>query len=787
MANQWGGVNKFILAVLAIATIALSAAVIAMAPAPAAAQDHGDAGDEEQDPQPEPRPQVLLVVEDLDDGVFKAQPGKGVFSILTGANRVELQLASVLSGFTDLLVVDDDEVEPEHLQDADLVIITASTTSQKFQPFYLKAAVPIIAMKPANWNALGLTTPAADATTPLQRVQSIAVDRSHPITDRLNARRTADTSPGVRLFTFGEYSVGRGPAARGAGDGAAAVVGAGPDGAAMLAFEPGDSLGWAYLDSSDTAVACRVAFPSNGSSEASYTGDGISLFIGAVEWALRDECKAHDTPIRPSTSALMCRTEAADETRIARNGEIVERGPNDPPNLSALWIRAIEQFDIDGTPTAVFGGRFNTAFNAPVDGDDDQPGLARAGVFGCDLTNGTVTNLDIPIEIASMTPQGNAVLNERVRALAYDGTWLYVGGKFRIAERAFGDQARPEEFAENAVSLIRVDPRTGAIDPTWRPNIRGSVSALTAHDNWLYVGGGVRLADDAPANRLIRIAIGDGATGTTDAEFRPNVQATIGLGNDDPFAVVLALKVVDNTLVVGGSFQTIDGQPRNSLAAFDLATGTLTDFAPSIGDNNVGTDPIPQIKDVALMPDGSILACGDWWVISPTPGLTWTAYDHDGGAADPNVDPGNWFGQRSKIQPRPNQFNHGKFDLQTGAAAMVNGTPWGPTTDGGIQACDVDIEHNMVILGGHYESSGTYVPGFVPPDADTYPDTHVAYEKVTAVDATTGEIIAWDPDVDSVRGLDAVRVTPHGLIVGGAMTTADRVSRNGVALFHING
>gem|GEM_PF-6344220 len=261
------------------------------------------------------------------------------------------------------------------------------------------------------------------------------------------------------------------------------------------------------------------------------------------------------------------------------------------------------------------------------------------------------------------------------------------------------------------------------------------------------------------------------------------------MGDGDPFAAVLALEVVDDILYAGGSFQQVDGQRRNSIAAFDLTTTELTPFAPSLGDNNVGTDPIAQIKDIALMADGSILACGDWWLVSPTPNQTWTAYDHDGGEDDPNSD--GWFGQRSKIQPRPNQFNHGKFDPLTGAAAMVDGAPWGPVTDGGIQACAVDPQTGIVILGGHYESIGAYQPGFEPADQNDYPSSHVAYEKLTAVDGTTGEILRWDTDIDSIRGLDAVAVIPgqatdgSEILVGGAMTIADRQPREGIARYII--
>lgn len=743
------------------------------------------AGAQEAEPTASPTAEVLLVVGELTDGA-------GIFGFFDGANRAELQLESLLSEMSNVTVIDDDDLEAEDLVGIDLAVITAATDSAAFKPFLLKATIPIIAMKPANWNALGLSAPNVDGTTPLQRLQSVEVDTDHPIAKNLDPTNTT-----IELFTFGEYPVGRGTTVgeNPVGDRVADVVASGIAGAALMAFEPGDALGWAYVDPTDTAIACRVSFPSNGSGEASYTADGVALFMGAVEWSLRSQCQADSPVIGTSLGASMCRTEPADEDRFVQGGVIVERTDEaQEPNLSSLWVRALEYVELDGAPHVYVGGRFQEVFDGHVDGIDGEgasPGISRSGVFGCDLSTGTVTDFEVPILIDPLQPVGDTVLNERVRALAFDGTWLYVGGKFRIDPVAFGDVDVPEEDQDTPVSLIRVDPRTGDIDSDWRPNIRGSVSALALHEDWLYVGGGVRLADDAPANRLIRIDVSAASTGATDPVWRPNVEATIGLGDFEPFANVLELEVIGDNLVAGGAFQLIDGEPRNSLASFNLASGELTDFAPSLGDNNLGTDPIPQIKDVAEMADGSILACGDWWVVHPTPGLTWTAYDYDGGAADPNVDPDNWFGQRSKVQPRPNQFNSGKFDPVTGAAVMVNGAPWGPTTDGGIQACAVDPITDLVILGGHYESAGTYVDGFVPEDGRDYPDTHVAYEKITAVDGTTGEIIAWDPDINSVRGLDAVEIIPGAnggsseIIIGGALTTVDRVEREGLARFPI--
>ena len=763
---------------MAALVVALAATVL-----PAGAQ-----GDDPAEPA-EPvdvadRPSILLVV---------GAPEGGLLGMIAGANFAEQQLAEALADHGAVRTVADEQLTAADLVGADVVVITAATDSANFQPFLFKATVPIVAMKPANWNALGLAKRNADESTPLQLLDAVQPDLDHPIASRLDPGAGAD----VPLFSGGPFRVGRGWVAGSepTGDAVADVVAAGPDGAALIAYEPGDVLGWPYIDASDTAAACRVAFPSHSSSWALLSPAGLALFNGAIDWTLGDACAVPAGPTTPSLHNGLCLTEAANEDEIARNGELVPREILDEPNLSSLWVRAIEFAEIDDEPIVFFGGRFRTAFDADADRDDAGAlvgGLDRHGVFGCNVSTGMVTALNAPILIDPLTPVGDGVKNERVRALAFDGTWLYIGGKFAIDTDSLDDEtlaALPEGLRRTTISLIRVDPRTGELDLSWRPNIRGSVSALTIHDGWLYAGGGIRLADEQPVTRLIRLSIADGADGITDPDFAPEIAADVAVGGTDPFAAVLALEVVDDTLYAGGSFQTVDGQPRNSIAAFDLTSGELTEFAPSLGDNNVGTDPIAQIKDIAVMNDGSILACGDWWLVSPTPNRTWTAYDHDGGAADPNGD--GWFGQRSKIQPRPNQFNHGKFDPVTGAAVMVDGAPWGPVTDGGIQACAVDPQTGIVILGGHYESIGSYEPTFEPADQNDYPESHVAYEKLTAVDGVTGEILRWDTDIDSIRGLDAVAVIPgqettgSEIIVGGAMTVADRMAREGIARYII--
>lgn len=732
---------------------------------------------------------------DPDDSPVADRQAVVVFATGTSApetpNAAEVVVAERLESIGSVDVVALAELAIDQVISADALVISAATDSGDLPPYLLKANVPIVAMKPANWNALGLVPPNEDSSTPLQKISRISIESAHQI--------ASEAGSALELFADGEaWSVGRGwelPDAL-TGDDAPTVIATGSGGAAVIAFDAGDQLGWPYRDASDTAPACRVAFPAHSSADAVLSEEGLSLLEASVAWAVGESCATNrPVPATPSLDSTMCRAEVADETMRATNGELVERADDEEPNLSALWVRALEYVDVDGTPTAFVGGRFQVAHDAVAERDEDGSlgdGYLRPGVFGCDLSSGTVTAFRAPISVDSMTPVGNGVSNERVRALAFDGTWLYIGGKFTLDEALLADLDLDQFRLDSTLALIRVDPLTGDIDTTWRPDIRGSVSAMVVDGDWLYVGGGVRQADGEAATRLIRVGIGADDDGRADPDFRPLIEATVPIGNAEPFATVLALEIVDDVLYLGGSFQSVDGEPRNSIAALTTETGLVTDFAPSLGDNNFGVDEIAQIKDIVAGVDGAIYACGDWWLTAEAPGLNWTAYDVDNDVEDPNEP--SWFGQRSRVQPRPNQFNLGKFDGSTGASFVdENGVPWGPVTDGGVQACDYDAVTDTLLIGGHYERIGPFDQAFIddggPADDGDYPAAHQAYEKVTAIDGTTGQVLPWDPDVDSIRGLDAVRIIPAAdgetseILVGGAITESDRLARESLARY----
>ncbi|SDT39142.1 Concanavalin A-like lectin/glucanases superfamily protein [Friedmanniella luteola] len=146
-------------------------------------------------------------------------------------------------------------------------------------------------------------------------------------------------------------------------------------------------------------------------------------------------------------------------------------------------------------------------------------------------------------------------------------------------------------------------------------------------------------------------------TGVMDAGFRPKVNAQI---------LAVAASPDGRTVYIGGDFTTVDGQARNRLAAFDVATGVLKSWNP--GANN---------KVYALAVTESAVYAGGWLTAA-------------GGAA------------RSSVAA---------LNLTTGAAL-----PFAPavagTENAGVRAITVSPDRTKVMLGGQFETvNGAGSPG----------------------------------------------------------------------------
>lgn len=150
--------------------------------------------------------------------------------------------------------------------------------------------------------------------------------------------------------------------------------------------------------------------------------------------------------------------------------------------------------------------------------------------------------------------QGFPSPDMHVRALELSGDTLYLGGAFSYVATYTG-------------SAILADPISG--DPAFSmPHVDGIVNALIADGSGGYFMGGVftQVGQHACQN-IARI----NANGTVDTQWNGAVE---GIG-------VFDLAVDGQRLLVAGNFDHLNGQPRANLGSLALATGEVSDWAPS--------------------------------------------------------------------------------------------------------------------------------------------------------------------------------------------------------------
>jgi len=157
--------------------------------------------------------------------------------------------------------------------------------------------------------------------------------------------------------------------------------------------------------------------------------------------------------------------------------------------------------------------------------------------------------------------------NVYAQALSEDGKTLYIGGKFKqLREKPPGTPGKT--LAVNNVAAI--DVATGTPVSNWRPAVTGDsstnteVRALAAKNGRVYIGGTFASVDGQPRRNLAAV---DAVTGAVSSSF----DTVVG----DSTSVVYGLAANDSRLYVGGKFAEVDGTRRGNLAALDSSSGAL--------------------------------------------------------------------------------------------------------------------------------------------------------------------------------------------------------------------
>lgn len=146
-------------------------------------------------------------------------------------------------------------------------------------------------------------------------------------------------------------------------------------------------------------------------------------------------------------------------------------------------------------------------------------------------------------------------------------------------------------------NIFAFDKATGRISRTFAPGINGTVHALAAAPGkTVLVGGSFNLVNGHLARGLARLHTADGT----------RVSAFRGTGVDGEGWYVLDVAVHGRWAYVGGRFSEVNGVSREALARLDVRDGDVdADFDLRVGKPRAGS---LKVMDMAVSPDGSRLA-----------------------------------------------------------------------------------------------------------------------------------------------------------------------------------
>ncbi len=257
----------------------------------------------------------------------------------------------------------------------------------------------------------------------------------------------------------------------------------------------------------------------------------------------------------------------------------------------------------------------------------------------------------------------------------------------------------------------------------------GGVEALAMDGDTLYVGGSLQRLGDQPVSGVTSVDVVAGAVvewqaGIWRARYSPSVQA---------------LGVSDGVVYVGGDFHAAGGEIRRHLAAFNLATGDLSDWAPEI------EPPVPVVLGIY----GDSVAAAS--VLPPNSG--WRDFERLELATGARIPPDGrnavLTGGIAAIAVAGDvAYVGGNNGLREVDLATGQRTDWDPLPDANPNASRsvraLAVDGDVLYVGGRFDRYGGQ------------PRLNVA-----ALSRDTGRATDWDPRVGEVSALAVVGGRVH--------------------------
>lgn len=222
--------------------------------------------------------------------------------------------------------------------------------------------------------------------------------------------------------------------------------------------------------------------------------------------------------------------------------------------------------------------------------------VAAASTAGLVLTGTPADAAIVPAPVTGTLASANPsdltphAQNGEVRAFAQVGNLVYVGGTFTSIKAAGAASWTARSY------LFAYDRTTGAISTAFTPTLDGAVNTMAVSpDGKLLVGGAFKTVNGVATRQIVALNPADGSTISSWA------------GRSDG-GVVRTMVVRGTKLYVGGAFHYFNGTAHSLLARLDADTGAIdSSFQIDASVPRAGTEFVWTL-DVA--PNGSTLVAG---------------------------------------------------------------------------------------------------------------------------------------------------------------------------------
>jgi hypothetical protein len=329
---------------------------------------------------------------------------------------------------------------------------------------------------------------------------------------------------------------------------------------------------------------------------------------------------------------------------------------------------------------------------------------------------------------------------------------IFIGGDFS----AVGGLQR--------IRLAAISTASSGVTLAWNAdtNIPGYIYKILLSDNTLFVGGYFTSIKGTARNSIA-------ALNTTNGNVITGWNANLGTSS-----TIYTLAVSGTTLYIGGYINQVNLNDRFGIAAVTVATGSLLNWNPH---------PNGEVMSIAIN-SNTVFAVGYFSIMKPiTPGSAiifneatgerwpYPIVVNDGGEIYTMAVLGNtvYIGGAFNTVNGSNRKNLAAFNLSTGAllswAPVVNGTT--ATFDNTIVR-SMKTKDNLVYIGGT----------FLNVNGSTRPN-------LAAIDATSGSLNAWNPIAGDGKTtsqyVNSIDISGNTVYIGGVFNLINGTARTHLA------